>query len=130
MVHVIIKIKMHLIKLLLHFKLHHSDAGAGVGARAADYFEYMLISFPIRLDFVCAQELFYSVKMINRQLNALINLLPMQVHHFIDQLLPIQVLKDLLLRFFFFLFVFFLQIFELRDLILNLLFRFLSVAIK
>lgn len=130
MIHVIVEIKMHLVQLLFHLKLHHTDARARVGAGTTNNLKHMLISFPIRLNFVGAQEIFNSVKMINSEFNSFVYLLTVQVHHFIDNFLPIQVSKNLILSFFLFDLILFLKAFKLRDLFLNLLLRFLSIRIK
>jgi len=89
-VHVRVEVEMHFIQLLLHFKLHHTDPGARVGSGTTDDFEYVLVGFPIRrLNLVRAELLLNSIQLINGKLDALVNLLSMQVHHLIDVRLSI-----------------------------------------
>ena len=53
-------------------------------ARAADDLEHMLISFPVWFDLVGAELLLNSVEMIDGKLDSFVNLLSVQIHHFID----------------------------------------------
>ena len=130
MIDVVVEVKTLFLQLLLHFKFHHADAGAGVSASSANDLEYVVVGFPIRLNFVRAEQLPNSVEVIDGKLDALVNLLTVQVHHFIDKLLSVQVIENFLLRLFFFELVLFLELFELGNLLLNLLLRALSVTIE
>lgn len=89
MINVVIEVKTLIFQLLLHFKFHHADTGAGVSTSSANDLEYVLVGFPIRLNLVRAEQFLNSIEVINGKLNALVNLLTMQVHHFIDKLLSV-----------------------------------------
>lgn len=116
MVHVAAEVEMHLIKLFLHFELHHTDTGARVSASAANDLEHVLVGFPIRLDLIVTELLLNPIKVINGELDALVDLLTVQVHHDVFVLLPIQMLKYFLLCLFFLQLVLFLQLFQLGNL--------------
>ena len=130
MVHVAAEVKMHLIKLFLHFELHHADAGARVSASTANDLKNVLVGFPIRLDLIVTELFLNLIKVINGELDALVDLLSVQVHHDVFVLLPVQMLKYFLLCLFFLKLVLFLQLFQLGNLGFNLLFRALSTSIK
>ena len=116
MIHIASEVKMHLIKLFFHFELHHADTGARVRASTANDLEHVLVGFPIRLDLIVTELLLNLIKVINGELDALVDLLTVQVHHDVFVLLSIQMLKYFLLCLFFLQLVLFLQLFQLGNL--------------
>ena len=105
MVHIVMVVVFPFLQLLLQLQLHHANAGAGMGACTANDLVDVLISFPVRFQLTVAERTFNSLQVVEGKGNALLDLLAVQVDHFIDDIVTVQMVEDFFFSLFFFLLV-------------------------